>query len=144
MTRLEVAEMRFLRSVKGYTRLDKTRSEVIRKNWRSLEYKMYEPNTNKIGLTTLREWIATDCRNTLSTTNTEDEEIVDASGNDGKTSMAEQVKRHTPCRKKMIMMMTTLHKQKRLLFFSTILIDCLFYGRTPVLCKVGNEVLYTA
>ena len=31
MTRLEAAQMRFLRSVKGYTRLDKIRSEVIRK-----------------------------------------------------------------------------------------------------------------
>ena len=31
MTRLEAAEMRFLRSVKGYTRLDKIISEVIRK-----------------------------------------------------------------------------------------------------------------
>jgi len=31
MTRLEAAEMHFLRSVKGYTRLDKIRSEVIRK-----------------------------------------------------------------------------------------------------------------
>ena len=31
MTRLEAAEMRFLRSVKGYTRIDKIRSEVIRK-----------------------------------------------------------------------------------------------------------------
>jgi len=31
MTRLKVAEMRFLRSVKGYTRLGKIRSEVIRK-----------------------------------------------------------------------------------------------------------------
>ena len=31
MTRLEVAEMRFLRSVTGYPRLDKIRSEVIRK-----------------------------------------------------------------------------------------------------------------
>ena len=31
MARLEAAEMRFLRSVKGYTRLDKIRSEVIRK-----------------------------------------------------------------------------------------------------------------
>ena len=31
MTRLEAAEMRFLRSVTGYTRLDKIRSEVIRK-----------------------------------------------------------------------------------------------------------------
>jgi len=31
MIRLEAAEMRFLRNVKGYTRLDKIRSEVIRK-----------------------------------------------------------------------------------------------------------------
>jgi len=31
MTGLEAAEMRILRSVKGYTRLDKIRSEVIRK-----------------------------------------------------------------------------------------------------------------
>jgi uncharacterized Fe-S cluster-containing protein len=31
MTRLEAAEIRFLRSVKGYTRLDKMRSETIRK-----------------------------------------------------------------------------------------------------------------
>jgi hypothetical protein len=31
MTGLEVAEMGFLRSAKGYTRLDKLRSEVIRK-----------------------------------------------------------------------------------------------------------------
>jgi len=31
MTRLEAAEMRFLRSVMGHTRLDKMRTEVIRK-----------------------------------------------------------------------------------------------------------------
>jgi len=31
MTGLEDAEVRFLRSVKGYTRLDKIRGEVIRK-----------------------------------------------------------------------------------------------------------------
>ena len=31
MTRLEAAEMRFLRSVKGYLKLEKIRSEVIRK-----------------------------------------------------------------------------------------------------------------
>jgi len=31
MTRLETAEMRLLRSVTGYTRLDKIRSEVIKK-----------------------------------------------------------------------------------------------------------------
>jgi len=31
MTRLEAAEMRFIRSIKGYTRLDKIRSEIMRK-----------------------------------------------------------------------------------------------------------------
>ena len=31
MTSLEAAEMRFVRNVKGYTRLDKFRSDVIRK-----------------------------------------------------------------------------------------------------------------
>jgi len=31
MTRPEAAEMRFLRSVTGYTRLDKIRSQVIRR-----------------------------------------------------------------------------------------------------------------
>jgi len=31
MTRLEAAEMRFLRSINGYTRLDRIRSDVIRK-----------------------------------------------------------------------------------------------------------------
>jgi hypothetical protein len=31
ITRLEAAEMRFLRRFKGYTRLDKIRSEVVRK-----------------------------------------------------------------------------------------------------------------
>jgi hypothetical protein len=48
ITGLEAAEMRFLRSVRGYARLDKTRSEVIRKeleipgiqDWRS----KYKPN----------------------------------------------------------------------------------------------------
>jgi len=39
MTRLEAAEMRFLRSVTQYTRLDKIRSEVIRKELEILEYK---------------------------------------------------------------------------------------------------------
>jgi len=42
MTRLEAAEMRFLRSVKGYTRLDKMRSEAIRKRTRDLWNKRRE------------------------------------------------------------------------------------------------------
>jgi len=50
----------------------------------------------------LREWIARDSRNTPSATNPEDEKIVDASGNDGNTSMPEQVKRPNPWREMMI------------------------------------------
>jgi hypothetical protein len=42
-----------------------------------------------------------DFRNTPSTTNLEDEEIVDAPGNVGNVSMAEQVKRFNPWRKMM-------------------------------------------
>ena len=52
----------------------------------------------------MREWITTDCRNTPSTTNPEEEEIVDAPGKDGNASMPEQVKRPNPCRKMMVVM----------------------------------------
>jgi hypothetical protein len=41
----------------------------------------------------LKGWTTPDSRNTPSTTNLEEEEIVDAPGNDGNVSMPEQVKR---------------------------------------------------
>jgi hypothetical protein len=47
----------------------------------------------------LKEWTTPDSRNTPSTTNLEEEETVDAPGNDGNTSMPEQVKRPNPWRK---------------------------------------------
>jgi hypothetical protein len=40
-----------------------------------------------------------------STTNLEEEEIMNAPGNDGNASMPEQVIRHNPWRKMMMMMM---------------------------------------
>jgi len=43
-----------------------------------------------------------DSRNTPSTTNFEEEEIVDAPGNDGNASMPEQVRRPNPWRKMMM------------------------------------------
>jgi len=52
----------------------------------------------------LKEWTTPDCRNTTSTTNLEEEETVDALGNDGNASMPEQVKRPNPWRKIMMMM----------------------------------------
>jgi hypothetical protein len=50
----------------------------------------YKQNTNKTGLTILREWTTPDFRNMPSTTNLEEEEIVDAPGNDGNASMPEE------------------------------------------------------
>jgi len=53
----------------------------------------------------LKEWTTPDSRNTPSTTNLEEEEIVNAPGSDGSASMPEQVKRPNPWRKMMMMMM---------------------------------------
>jgi hypothetical protein len=53
----------------------------------------HSPKTNKTGSTISKERTAPDCRNTHSTTNLEEEEIVDAPGNDDNVSMSEQVKR---------------------------------------------------
>jgi hypothetical protein len=64
------------------------------------------PNTNKTGSTTLKEWTTPDFRNAPSTTNLEEEEIVDAPGKDGYASMPEQVKRPNPWRKMMMMMIS--------------------------------------
>ena len=62
--------------------------------------------------TTLKERTTPDCRNTPSTTNLEEEENVDASGDEGNASMPEQVKRPNPWRK-MIMMMMMMMMMKR-------------------------------
>jgi hypothetical protein len=53
----------------------------------------------------LKEWTTSDSRKTPSTTNLEEEDIVNAPGNDGNASMPEQVKRPNPWRKLMMMMM---------------------------------------
>jgi len=53
----------------------------------------------------LKEWTTPDFRNTPSTTNLEEEETLDAPGNDGKVSTPEQFKRPNPWRKMMVMMM---------------------------------------
>jgi len=47
----------------------------------------------------LKEWTTPDFRNTPSTTNLEEEEIVDALGNDDNASMPEEIKLPNPCRK---------------------------------------------
>ena len=56
----------------------------------------------------MKERTTPDSRNTPSNTNVEEEDIVDALGNDGKASMPEHVKRPNPWRKMMMMMMTMM------------------------------------
>ena len=56
----------------------------------------------------MKEWTTHDTRNTPSTTNLEEEEIMDASRNDDNASMPEQVKRPNTWRKKKMMMMIIL------------------------------------
>jgi hypothetical protein len=53
----------------------------------------------------LKEWTPPEFRNTLSATKLEEEEIVDATGNDGNASMLKQVKRPNPWREMMMMIM---------------------------------------
>jgi hypothetical protein len=57
----------------------------------------------RCGQTILIEWTTPDFRNTPSTTNLEEEEIVDALGNDGNASISEQVYRPNPWRVMMMM-----------------------------------------
>jgi len=53
----------------------------------------------------LKDWTTPDSRNTPSTTNLEEEEIVDAPGNDGNASTPEEFKRPNPWRKMMMTLM---------------------------------------
>ena len=56
----------------------------------------------------MKEWTTPDFRNTPLTTNLEEEEIVDAPGNDGNVLMPEQVKRPNPWRRKRKMMLVVV------------------------------------
>jgi len=99
MTRLEAAETCFLRSVTGYTRLDKIRSEVIRKELETSGIQDVRLKYKQNWIITSKEWTTPDSRSTPSTTNLEEEETVDVPGNDGNASMPEQVKRPNQWRK---------------------------------------------
>jgi len=104
MTGLEAAEMRFLRSVTGYTRLDKIRSKDIREELEISGIQDERLKYNKSGSTNSKEWTTPDSRNTSSPTNPWEEGITDAAGNVVNASMPEQVKRPNPWRKMMMMM----------------------------------------
>jgi hypothetical protein len=84
MAGLEGGEMCFIWSVKGYTRLNKIRSEVIRKELNISGIKDVRCKHKQNWTNHLKERTTTDCRNTPSTTNLEEEETVDISGKIGK------------------------------------------------------------
>jgi hypothetical protein len=102
MTRLEAAEMRFLSSVKGYTRLNKIRSEVI-KELKISGIQDVRSKHKQNWINHLERLDNTRLPSTPSTTNLEGEEFVGTPGKDDKASMPERVKRPNPW--KMIMMM---------------------------------------
>jgi hypothetical protein len=77
----------------------------------------------------LKEWTTPDFRNTPSTTNLDEEEIVDALGNDGNASMPEQINRPNPWRK-MKMTTTTM-----MMMMMTELFPCFFLS-----CKENTKV----
>jgi hypothetical protein len=92
ITRLEAAELRFLRNVKGYKRLDKIRKEVIQKELEISGIQDVRSKHRQNWINHLEKCITPDSRNTPSTTNLEEEEIVDVLGNDGKALILEQIK----------------------------------------------------
>jgi hypothetical protein len=77
--------------LKDTRRLDKIRSEVIRKELEISGIQDVRSKPNKTGSTT------------PSTTKLREKEIVDAPGNDGNASMPEQVNRPNPWKKTMMM-----------------------------------------
>ena len=107
MTCLEAARDALSKKCQRVHKTRQSKKRRHKKRTRGLWNKRCErdPNTNKTGSTILKEWTTPDFRNTPSTTNLEEEEIVDATGNDGNASMPEQVKRPNPRRKMMMMMM---------------------------------------
>ena len=69
MTGLEAAEMRFLRSVKWYTRLDKIRREVIKEELEISGIQDMRDKYKQTWINHLKEWKTPDFRNTPWTTN---------------------------------------------------------------------------
>jgi hypothetical protein len=100
MTRLEAAEMRFLKNVKGCTRLDKIRNEVIRKE---LEISGIQDVRSKHKQNWINHLERTDStRLPKHGLNYKPRGRRDRGrpGNDGNASMPEQVKRPNPWKKK--------------------------------------------
>ena len=105
MTRLEAAEMRFLRSVTWHTKLDKIRSEHIRQELEISEIPDVRTKYKQNWINHLERMDTPNSRNTPSPTNPGEEGIAGTPGNDGNASMPQQVKRPNAWKIMMMMMM---------------------------------------
>jgi len=105
MTRLEAAEMRFLRSVTGYTRLDKIRSDDIRQELEISGTQDVRHKYKQNWINHLESMDNTRLPKYALTYKPRGRRDRGRPGNDGNASMPEQVKRPNPWRKMMMMMM---------------------------------------
>ena len=112
MTRLEAAEMRFL-SVKGYTRLDKIRNEIIIKELEISGIHDVRTKYKQNWINHLERMDNTRLPKHALNYEPRGRRDQDAPGNDGNASMPEQVKRPNPWRK--MMMMTMMMKKFKLI-----------------------------
>ena len=104
----EVAEMRFLRSVKGYTRLGKIINEVIRKEIEICGIKVVKSKYKQNWINHVERMENTRLSKHTPNINLEEEEIVDVLRKDGNASMPEQFKRPNPWKKMMMIMMNSI------------------------------------
>ena len=72
-------------------------------------------------------WTTPDSRNTPSTTNLEEEETVDAPGNDGNASMPEQVERPNPWRKMMMIILYYIFNKQSYINLEKFRDDCMIF-----------------
>ena len=91
--------------VKGYTRLNKIRSDVIRKEIKISGIQDVRSKYKQNWINQLERMDNTRLPKHASTTNLEEEETVDDLGNDGNVSISEQVNRPNPWRKRMMMIL---------------------------------------
>ena len=109
MTGLEAPEMRFLRNVKGYTRLDKIRSEVIRKELEISGIQDVRSKHKQNWINHLERMDNTRLPKHALNYKPRGTKIVEAQGNNGNASILEQVNR--PNHWRMIMMMMMMIKR---------------------------------
>jgi hypothetical protein len=130
----------YFKKVRGYTRPDKIRSEVIRKELEISALQDVRSKYKQNWINISKEWTTPNFRNMPSTTNLEGEEIVDVQGKDGKASMPEEVKRPKPWRRKKKKKKKEKKKMMMIMIFQE---ECSPEIRRRVLCLNQSQGVQT-